>query len=770
MPAASDKQTISALGSGKAQVTTFLDYLFSLATSVGCTYLSIMRGDYTDAPTLYDSRERVMRVAPIDPHHSRVDIVMAGNGNGSKMTVWPIYDADIHKQGVSSAPYGMGGGFLVQNIGIWPGNWSGTYPNLGNPAIQFGGSINHSKTQLDFGTGADSWVCRFMGSEYGLFWTADNGGYEAQNCIARPTGTQRPGRNIEFRAAPTAAGPYTFTTPTGAPGIHLEFESDGKTIPITFPTGTPLTAWQIAREITMQAGGFIAGTRRRVLPNVEMIAARIPTLRFPTAGISATGITPRICLTYQDPTFVAAGWDFGRSIGISMDAGGVTAGLRGQLTRAVSTWPANQIRIGSVVYNRNLDETAIVKAFTTTTNPLDTLIVDNAGPGAWSDAHVYDVYPMCDHAHGVGVTGGLVQITKWDAADSTVAFDNIVKAPDTKVVCSDLYGEAYGHFALNQGVMLCNNGCAVILDVDDVSGFILGEFVQNTDTGAYGVIRAIDTVGDRLLVDTIQGRTLIPRLNFDASYRYWAWNEYSNLTTLTYDTIVSYAHPDSPAPVGTGNTTIGAPGTPGIESSTVGNSTEGWSGLFQIIGISRAKNEVGGAPDDYRTVLTLATNASAVNGSLDVFPSGVLGIRSRIRINVDANYRYHYVGPQCGGGTLGAITEMDLRANERANGAPQPTHTPDGDTSSFDVGSHILRLSNSRYGTGMLGAYAHFRGINISNPSAVSNGDLLPEQRDILRMWIAVGVTSDPGAYGALTTNPAVAQRTCIGPSDSSLG
>ena len=46
---------------------------------------------------------------------------------------------------------------------------------------------------------------------------------------------------------------------------------------------------------------------------------------------------------------------------------------------------------------------------------------------------------------------------------------------------------------------------------------------------------------------------------------------------------------------------------------------------------------------------------------------------------------------------------------------------------------------------------------------------MLPEQRDILRMWIANELAYGTNNYGAGTTNPAIGQRTCIGPADSSL-
>lgn len=769
MPAASSKVLISPAVGGAAQAAVWVDALRAHSLAVGDTVLANQLND-----GVANIRSFVHRLAKMDPHYSRVDLLPA-YCTTTNPTIWPICDADILKQGSN----GMAPAAAVPNIIMWAGKWSGaSWPNLGTPTID--NSVSFSTISFDFDTGVDGWTCRFVGSEYGHAFVANNGssGTEFQMACDRPTDTRVPGRNIEVIAGVTGGPSYTFGAATGvhAP-YHLIFESDGRDINVQLPA-TAVSLWQVARAITMAAGGFIAGVKRNILPGNELLVARIPQDRFPSAGIpGVTGVTPRIRLKYQDPAFVAQGINFGRFTGIAFDAGGVTTGARGTLARAASNFVANRVRVGSYVYNRNIGDWAEVKAFKTTTNPCDTIICDNV-PGAWTDAHSYDVYPFCDHGLGTGVEGGLYQGARWDPTDDTAAFDTIVKTASpttTKVVLNDLYGEAQGHYSIGQNVLVMNNGCAVILEVDTVAGFVLGETVINPDTGARGVIRAIDTTSSppRLLVDTFQGRVLAIRVNHSGSSRYYAWNDYNNDAVQTWDRVQSdTSDPDSPAEHGTGSAVIGS-GLSGTYSSTKGYSTEGQSGLITVLAVTQAKND-GGAADDYRTVLTLDTNAAQVNAGFEVFPSAVIGARARIRRQVDDNWRYHYVVPHFEGDTLGNPIDTNIRVNERAHitGGNQPTHTPDAETSSYDLAALMLRLANTKIGYGDLGSYAHMRAINPAAPNPINAGDGLPEQGDIQRLWVAVSnavyVDATP-CSGARTTDPVIQHRLCIGPSDSTL-
>lgn len=741
MPAVAAKTVIPAApADGAGQAAAMCDAATTLLAASGSSKIAAWSSDGSS-----NLRLSYWRLAPIDPHYSRADIYCIRRSLTS-MYMMPTFDCDLLKV---NGPVGPGEGTAV----MWAGLWSANYPGLGVPTLSTVSGMAHQVIRTNFGDGTDEFTIRMIASEYGLFYVANNGTAEFWNCHARPTDTIRPGRDIGFTALASGVGPYTFVAPTGA--AHLIVESDGRSTSITFPAATPLTGWEIAREITMQGAGFIEATieTESGVPNTELLRLQIPQLRFPSAGIAATGITPRIRLTYQDPQFVLGGWNFSPSALIAINASALSApGVRGTIQFPVTRLPLAGVHIGSCVYNRTAAGSAFVVAFDSSSlpgNPLDTVILDNL-PIGWNAGDDYDLYPFCDQMLGTSVDGGQYQATLWSDPTDPIAAQ-LPGSGSVQVVLTDLYGEAYGHYVAGQGVFLMNNGLAVLALVEDETGFVLGELVQNTTTGAVGIIRGIS--GKKFVIDTISHDV----------------NPSSVVPWSATDAVVSYNSVNSPAPVGTGSTNLG----PVVSSSSGAWLTEGQSGLVQVTGISRAYLE-GGAADDLRTVLSLALDDALLNPGLKLFPSCVVGVRAKVRAMQvgDSGSTDAMPGPSFGI-SLGSIVGTDERANERGQySSGEPQHVPDVDSSSFEAAQHLPRWSSARVGDGLLGALAHFRGVNIASAVApvVSPGDLLYEHLDPARVWVAVSTSSGALGFGAITMQPGVTQRYLIGPADSSLG
>jgi hypothetical protein len=700
MPCFASKNTIAAApGSGAGQASTLYSLASTALTNAG--FRLIWSG----------TASSVWRHPKRDIHDSHADyIIIRINLTSFVIETMQDYDPSIVPVAAS-----------VSTLVASTGSWLGAFPSAGSPNTAAGRVSSDGVTDfnLSFGSGNDTWTVRLIASEYGLWIAADNGSNVWVGGSGPVMDVIRGIRDIGFEA--TATWPVTFAAPTGAQ--HLTIEVDGVSFNITFRTGVAMTAFDVAQAVTMAIGGLAEGDV------VERVAAdyvriRIPEERAPVGNYSTT--RPQIKLTYQDPQVVAAGLDF------SLYSGAMTAvvtGAGGTLQLNTGAFPQSNVRVGSVVYNHTRGNSAIVQRFGGTL--YDTMVMDTV-PGTWVAGDAYEVYPFSDHGLAMGGHNGV-----WQGVLSTDEFATITVGADRVLYLNDIYGEAQGQYEAGQVVSIQNNGMAVVLTVADETGVVLGEEVQNSTTGALGLVRSIDATGNRILVDTTDNSvnpTAIP------------WND--------GDTVVSNGG-------GTMNTTIAVGG---VDSSDT-RSTTGWMQFAVVLAVGQVNPGAG----DLRTKLTLDLDDPGMNPAAQWFPSAVIGVKAKLRCvalswQLPSNQWQSDINPRCYAAALYNDDYYDVRRNEAntfvlPSGSQSP-HEPDWETHSLQLAELVWGLRGGAAGYDMVGRYPHFRTANARG-LVPTIADELDEDGDTNRPWVAVGqLTETMGAHMVSSASHWV----CIGP------
>ena len=545
----------------------------------------------------------------------------------------------------------------------------------------------------------------------------------------------------------------------------LKFQADAREIDVTIPVGlgpggAGYLVGELAQEITMQTGGILRGKRRdiNIWARAEALRVTMEPDRAPSAGISGaeSQLTPMLRMSYQDPSLVAMGVNFA----LTPDAGITTittmdaqSAPLGEFSLTGADFIGAGVRRGCLVYNRNRDNYQEVVAFgnigaSAVTVETDTLYLDAIGPD-WLVGDVYDIYPYTDQQLGSTSIGGSFQC--FLDSDVTAAIEKS-GGGDIEVVLNDIYGEARNLYTAGQGLQINSNSLIVKLTVTSSAGYLVGQLIEDDDTGARGIIRAIS--GNDLMVDTISGNTT------DPTVAPWA----VGVVNLLND-VATVENPRVGGASGTDVTAIEHVG----DYPTIGGSTpQGWSTIITVTGVAQKDTT------DFRTVLTLDLDDGAVNTNLNLMPGSCIGMRAKTQIRDVAALPANFMGsasvwPAYSTGASGATDNdnMDIRRNDvDLYGSPEPSHTPDYETGSFDVSPLYLRMANTLQGHASVGSYAHMKGVNAG--STIQQGDELHEDGDDERRWYA-GAEDTNKAKGATTSSPSVNQRILLGPAGPEL-
>jgi hypothetical protein len=671
-----------------------------------------------------NAREAIFRMPPMGPYGSGPDLLMIHNSNGgSNGQYGTIFDMDMY--GITAAT----GTSVTGSTGTWSS--SVLFPAGGTPttgtALGNNGDANGMATA--FGTGAQTWTVRIICSEYGIMSAADNGTNQYIQVWARPMDDLRGPRDIGFQAQQgallTHGATITFAAPTGAE--HLSIEFDGVVKNVTFPTSA-LTSYRIAQELTRQMGGLGEAFVRNLYPQVqgETVRVRKPPDMGPIGNYSTT--RPRVRLLYQDPQVVAAGIDFSLVSGTTMTA--VVTGAGGTVQLSTKNFPVIGARIGTVVYNRTRGNSANATGFTTTTNPMDTIVLDTV-PGAWTAGDTYDVLPCQEHQDGVGSFGGVHQACLQSSPFTTVAAGAL-----RTLVLNDLYGEAQGHYQVGQTVFFVNNGNATIITGNSsVAGMQIGAVITNNTRGTLGIVRAVDTGTNKVLIDTTAGAAT-------------AGTPYNSDPWVTGDSVTA------------NGVTTTITGTV-QHSGNQGSPTTGWMGMAKVTAVSQV------SATDPRTLLTIDLTALNVNPSLVLFPSFNIGVRSRFLLGIAANTPTSsplaFMLPNILGTSISSNADVQRHEASASEMTNQPIHVPDFETYSYQLGEWgAAPLGVGAFGNDLIfGRLPHARSVNAKNV-VPAIGDDLQEDQDANRVWVPVGQIQN-GLFGAGTqTN--VNHWLCQGP------
>lgn len=711
MPGDSSNTNILA-GSAGGQSAQFCDLVVASMLRAGATrVLNLVNHNVGSA------RETLLRMPPLGPHQAYADYFLISNNNGGAIgSIQPVFDARMSTQS------GLTVGAYVGSSGSWTTGAAG-FPNTGLPVVSaiFGTTANATFP------GATAVRVRINSSEYGIAFAVDFGSTQTVGFYFRPMDSIRCGRDIGAQSqqgAFTAAGQtHTFGAPTGQ---HLTIEIEGVAFNVTFPA-VAINSFRTAQEITRQLGGFGEAYVRDLYPLAqgESVRIRITPDRAPVGGQVAGGgsystFRPRIRITYQDPSVIAAGVDF--SLRSNFSATAVVTGALGTLQLSTVNWPAIGGRVGSVMYNRTRGNSASVVRYTTTTNPMDTMVLDNI-PVAWVAGDTYDFLPCAEHADGVGAFGGA-----WQAVVRANNFSNLTQGAIRDIVLSDLYGEAFSHYQVGQTVFMANNGFCVVLSVNaSPAGMRIGDTITNTTRGSTGIVRAIDTVGNRILVDTISGGSLL-----GTPYNGDPW-----------------ASPDS----------VNATGVVVLINSVADNQASiGWMALAQVTAISQL------SATDPRTVLTLDLTAANINAALALAPGFHVGVHAKNIVmqtwNLPGNNLPLTGLPNLINRNLG----QDINRDEAARlPGIYPSHAPDFETYSYQLAEYLgQNASASVFGRDPVqGQFPHLRSVNAANVNP-QVGDNLQEDMDANRSWIPIGMSTNNASGAGSPTH--ANNLICIGP------
>lgn len=711
-------KTTIAPSSGSGQSAAFIDFVSTALTSAGATRVYNFNGHGTG-----NIRGALFRLPQLGPYNSMPDLILIHNlqGNSTAQISASVFDGDLMGQSATNANVWTG------SVGTWSN--SALFPSTGTPntSTAFGNNSNSNGMQVSFNSGGSTWTCRAIVSEYGLMVVADNGTNQTTIHVYRPMDDIRGPRDVGIQCQQgsfTSAGQtHTIGAPSGAE--HLSIEIEGITFNVTFPN-TALNSYRFAQELTRQLGGMGEASVRSLSPQAqgEVVRFRIPPDRAPVGNYST--VRPRIRLLYQDPTVISGGLDFSLVSATTMTS--VTTGVGGNVQLSTKNWPAIGARIGTVVYNRTRSSSASATGFTTTTNPMDTIVLDTV-PGSWVAGDTYDILPCYEHQDGLGAFQG-----SWQACLQSNPFTTVAQGASRTLVLNDLYGEAQTHFQVGQSLFLANSALSMILPVNaSPAGMKIGDTLTNNTKGSLGIVRAIDTGGNRVLVDTTQGAS-----SAGSPFNGDPWNNGDSITASGVTVSI--------------NSTI-------QHSSNQGSPTTGWFGLAKITAISQV------SASDPRSTITVDLTAVNVNTGLVLFPSFIVGTRAKQMCNL-------VVTTPGSGSTVFAIPEMfpttissntDIQRSEVGHMTNPPVHVPDYETYSYQLAEWVMawNSSNAPFGNDLLGRMPHLRSVNAKNVTPTI-GDTLEEDFDSNRTWIPIGQYQS-GAVGAGTTSNAN-HWMCIGP------
>lgn len=752
MPARAQKTTILASGNGQSQASILCDALDALITGAGGKL--IMQS--TNSGTGFE-RAKHYRMPHWDYRKSNpigVSVATGTSGGGAGEAVFVGGVADLDPQNYAAQPASWPNGALITTGGSWttPALWpSGSTPSASvSTQLDRASTVNgYGNVVLPFNGGLQTWVVDQILSEYGFAVFTEDGTISRGTVRAVPMSAQHMERDVHILG--TISAPVPIAAPTGP--AHLIIEADGATYNVTFATGSTPEAYTYAQHITMTCGGPVVGTVREI--PAERLVISIPPTCAPSAFyVAETRALPRLAITYQDPTLPAAGLEF------RLFSGTVTAVAGTTVHKTGVNFALLGARVGGTVRNQTAGTSATILRMSTTSagGCYDTLVT-TAAHGWANPADTYEVFPGPEgHVQGSGAYGAITQIVPVRrVTDPPLTNDptvDISYGDDFEVVCDDIFGEVYDHFEVGQTVPMHNNGYAAILTVDTVANFIVGEEIVVTGpaarTGTRGIVRGIKASTTQLVVDTVEGYTGNVA---GAEAKGVPWAVGDTITSLNW---------------GTGAATISA------ATASIARATTGWTGLFSVL--AKARMDV--ANGDFRTKLTLDTNAVQVNPSFKALPGAVIGqFAKRVSCPNSANGDVFVNGingaltvlpPYFTTATLSG-TDTDVRRNETQASnllpTPQNAHMPAVDTSSLEIAETVIRHDTTAHPAAeFVGASAHFRGIT-STGAPVSAGDRLDEYGSAARIWRVQSREMPSGEnYGAHTPNPLRLQFPVIGP------
>lgn len=707
MPVAESSFTISA-GAAAQQAFDLLDGLSTLVVAAG--WGQVYQGAHSGT-----AHRKAFRATSTDVHRTNVGLLHLYS-QGTSAYLDTIFDWDI--EGEAGLDYSV----AVRSQGQW--STSG-YPASGAPTTSTGLLIGRATIPFT-ATTAQTIDVHAIADETGLFFTCDSSGGTLKDAAAAflPLGTALAGREIYLD------GEMTGSTVTFPHATSLSFKVMGQTVTPTFPTATPLTPWKICRVINAARPGLLEAYPIKLKAGTWVIRVRIPpTQAAPAAFSVANRNTYRLQLSYQHASLAAAGINFALLLNQSFTT--ISGTTRGTLSDSGISLIDNGARIGSLIYNRTEASTAEVEAFASLGTGFvdqDTVIVDSI-PGSWDSGDAYDIYPVCDYSTGCDGRSGQSQIINGANPAS-----DIPSSASVTVLCSDIYGEMYDHFKVGQKVLVANNGCAQVLQLATTPTVELGEVIDGSD-GCRGVVRGIE--GNYIVVDTFKGPTT-------ATNAPWG------------GTISRNTDPDNPRE--------GGSATGIVISSVAGSTNTGWATWATIL----SKSVSSAVDGDFRTKLGIQTNQ---NGSFVVSPGATIGSPARTRVQLDltggaAASASSYITPWLySSATVGEADGSDVRGSEASNFTSEPNYAPDEMVQSTDLGEIWFRPSSGPRGLAqLLGSCPHLRSIN---DGTVTQGDVLVEDGDTARQWLAVSAThADGGSGGSNGNNAGVI---CIGPGSSSF-
>lgn len=701
---------VANAGNGHVQANQLRDYMTT--ELVSASYKKLFDVPAGGSPTV-EQGASLWRMPSLDNYHSQADL-FAQTVRTTGYYVAMAYDFDVAELAPASVSQFTG------SNGDWIG---GTWPSAGQPAVNRIDPVASGDADglINFTTGDDSWEIRSIISEYGWALAAFDGTNTPAATSFRALDDISGNREMRLDSIETSpSATYTFAAPSGPISAHLRLSIEGNLFDVTLTASTPLTHYDISQAITMQVGGMGEALVKNNIGG-DSVRIRIPQNRMPVGNYSTT--KPQISLLYQDESAFNAGLDFSIYRGQMTS---VVTGVSGTLHRLNQIWPNKKARVGGIVFNKTDGSSATIIRFTTTGATYDTMVLDNI-PGGWVAGNTYEVYPGPEnHAHGIGAFGGVYQACKYP---DTFSAPVTIAGGSQQFVLNDLYGEAREHLSVGQTIIMTNNGCSVLTEFSDTTGFELGEEVVNTSSGARGIIRALEpaTPGGDLILDIIEGPSSSLDIPFDNG-----------------DSVLS-------AGWGVGSTTITKP-----PFGSTSFSSLGWFGESSITAIQQVSST------DFRTLITL--DLSTANANLRLAPAFMIGSWAKFK------YRLRWSSSIGSAVSYSPMPDLffakmqpnkDIRRCEVDNLSAENAHNPDYETHNISLSEMVISTSTPGGGGGFT-TFPHF--VSVTSAGAtISSGDKLEEDGDSNRPWVAIERTGTGEEWGA-HTNLVINHWICIGP------